>query len=155
MTLIIENADKNLERAIKNVVKLTDAKMTIQKEPSDRLLSAIKEVEEMEKHPERYKSYNSVEEMFEDLNKWLNIKLNFQRLWELGDRMNITLNIPEETQEVYFEIAKERNITKEELMEEAILEYLDDYKTALKLREERLNGEKGESWQSVKKELGL
>lgn len=69
MTLIIENADKNLERAIKNVVKLTDAKMTIQKEPSDRLLSAIKEVEEMEKHPERYKSYNNVEEMFEDLNK--------------------------------------------------------------------------------------
>lgn len=69
--------------------------------------------------------------------------------------MNITLNIPEETQEVYFEIAKERNITKEELMEEAILEYLDDYKTVLKLREERLNGEKGESWQSVKKELGL
>ena len=47
--------------------------------------------------------------------------------------MNITLNIPEETQEVYFEIAKERNITKEELMEEAILEYLEDYKTALKL----------------------
>ena len=147
MTLIIENADKNLEIAIKNVVKLTDAKITIQKEPSDRLLSAIKEVEEMEKHPERYKSYKSVEEMFEDLNKWLNIKL--------GDKMNITLNIPEETQEVYFEIAKERNITKEELMEEAILEYLDDYKTALKLREERLNGEKGESWQSVKKELGL
>ena len=31
-----------------------------------------------------------------------------------GDKMNITLNIPEETQEVYFEIAKERNITKEE-----------------------------------------
>ena len=69
--------------------------------------------------------------------------------------MNITLNIPEETQEVYFEIAKERNITKEELMEEAILEYLDDYKTAFKLREARLNGETGESWQSVKKELGL
>ena len=72
-----------------------------------------------------------------------------------GDKMNITLNIPEETQEVYFEIAKERNITKEELMEEAILEYLDDYKTALTLRKARLNGEQGESWQSVKKELGL
>ena len=69
--------------------------------------------------------------------------------------MNITLNIPEETQEVYFEIAKERNITKEELMKEAILEYLDDYKTALTLRKVRLNGETGESWQSVKKELGL
>ena len=72
-----------------------------------------------------------------------------------GDKMNITLNIPEETQEVYFEIAKERNITKEELMEEAILEYLDDYKTALTLRKARLNGETGESWQSVKEELGL
>ena len=72
-----------------------------------------------------------------------------------GDKMNITLNIPEETQEVYFEIARERNITKEELMEEAILEYLDDYKTALALRKARLNGETGESWQSVKKELGL
>ena len=72
-----------------------------------------------------------------------------------GDKVNITLNIPEETQEVYFEIAKERNITKEELMEEAILEYLDDYKTALTLRKARLNGETGESWQSVKKELGL
>ncbi len=72
-----------------------------------------------------------------------------------GDKMNIILNIPEETQEVYFEIAKERNITKEELMKEAILEYLDDYKTALTLRKARLNGETGESWQSVKKELGL
>ena len=72
-----------------------------------------------------------------------------------GDKMNITLNIPEETQEVYFEIAKERNITKEELMKEAILEYLDDYKIVLTLRKARLNGETGESWQSVKKELGL
>lgn len=72
-----------------------------------------------------------------------------------GDKVNITLNIPEETQEVYFEIAKEINITKEELMKEAILEYLDDYKTALTLRKARLNGETGESWQSVKKELGL
>ena len=69
MILVIENADKNLERAIKNVVKLTDAKMTIKKEPSDELIEAIKEVEEMEKHPEKYKSYKSVEEMFEDLNK--------------------------------------------------------------------------------------
>ena len=72
-----------------------------------------------------------------------------------GDKVNITLNIPEETQEVYFEIAKEINITKEELMKEAILEYLDDYKIALTLRKARLNGETGESWQSVKKELGL
>ena len=80
MILVIENADKNLCIAIKNVVKLTDAKMTIQKEPSDELIEAIKEAEEMEKHPEKYKSYNNVEEMFEDLNKWLNIRLNSQKL---------------------------------------------------------------------------
>ena len=64
MILVIENADKNLCIAIKNVVKLTDAKMTIQKEPSDELIEAIKEVENGE-----IESYKSVEEMFEDLNK--------------------------------------------------------------------------------------
>lgn len=69
--------------------------------------------------------------------------------------MNITLNIPKKAQKIYFEIAKERNITQEELMKEAILEYLDDYNIAVKLREARLNGEKGETWQSVKNELGL
>ena len=42
MILVIENADKNLCIAIKNVVKLTDAKMTIQKEPSDELLESAK-----------------------------------------------------------------------------------------------------------------
>ena len=55
MILVIENADKNLCIAIKNVVKLTDAKMTIQKEPSDRLLEAMKEVENGE--VERYKNF--------------------------------------------------------------------------------------------------
>ena len=55
MILVIENVDKNLCIAIKNVVKLTDAKMTIQKEPSDRLLEAIKEVENGE--VERYKNF--------------------------------------------------------------------------------------------------
>lgn len=30
--------------------------------------------------------------------------------------MNITLNIPKKAQKIYFEIAKERNITQEELM---------------------------------------
>ena len=69
--------------------------------------------------------------------------------------MNITLNIPKKAQKIYFEIAKERNITQEELMKEAILEYLDDYNIAVKLSEARLNGEKGETWQSVKNELGL
>ena len=95
MILVIENVDKNLCIAIKNIVKLTDAKMKIQKEPSDELLEAMKEVEEMEKHPERYKSYKSVEEMFEDLNKWLNIKLNSQKLSNgLKRRLNIIAICP-------------------------------------------------------------
>ena len=55
MILVIENADKNLCIAIKNVVKLTDAKITIQKEPSDELLKAMKEVENGE--VERYKNF--------------------------------------------------------------------------------------------------
>ena len=55
MILVIENADKNLCIAIKSVVKLTDAKMTIQKEPSDKLIEAIKEVENGE--VERYKDF--------------------------------------------------------------------------------------------------
>ena len=41
--------------AIKNVVKLTDAKMTIQKEPSDELIEAIKEIENGE--VESYKDF--------------------------------------------------------------------------------------------------
>ena len=55
MRLVIENADKDLQRAIKNVVKLTDAKMTTQKEPSDELIEAIKEVENGE--VESYKDF--------------------------------------------------------------------------------------------------
>ena len=65
MILVIENADKNLERAIKNVVKLTDAKMTIQKEPSDELTEAIKEVENGE-----VESYKNFEEFKKAMLKW-------------------------------------------------------------------------------------
>ena len=35
--------------------------------PSEELLEAFAEVEEMEKHPERYKSYTSVEEMMRNI----------------------------------------------------------------------------------------
>ena len=48
---------------------------------------------------------------------WLRNKQVLRNKEKKGDKMNIILNIPEETQEFYFEIAKERNITKEELME--------------------------------------
>ena len=37
--------------------------------PSDELLEAFAEVEEMKKHPERYKSYDSAEEMMSDILK--------------------------------------------------------------------------------------
>jgi DNA-damage-inducible protein J len=41
----------------------------IQREvPNADTIAAMKEAEEMEKHPERYKAYDSVEEMMKDLN---------------------------------------------------------------------------------------
>lgn len=35
--------------------------------PSDELKNALEEVDYMMKHPEEYKAYSSVEELFEDL----------------------------------------------------------------------------------------
>lgn len=35
--------------------------------PNDVTITALKEFEEMEKHPERYKSYNDVDQMMEDI----------------------------------------------------------------------------------------
>lgn len=67
MILVIENADKNLCIAIKNVVKLTDAKITIQKEPSDRLLEAMKEVKNGE--VERYKNFKEFKKAMLKWNK--------------------------------------------------------------------------------------
>ena len=111
MILVIENVDKNLCIAIKNVVKLTDAKMKIQKEPSDELLEAMKEVEEMKKHPERYKSYKSVEEMFEDLNKWLNIKLNSQKLSNgLTKKIKHNRDLSELLQEIIMKLANDEKL---------------------------------------------
>ncbi len=37
--------------------------------PNKKLLKALKEAEEMEKHPERYKGYHNIDELFEDLLK--------------------------------------------------------------------------------------
>ena len=34
-----------------------------------KLLKALKEVKKMEKHPEKYKTYNNAEELFKDLDK--------------------------------------------------------------------------------------
>lgn len=37
--------------------------------PSKKLNKALKEVDKMEKHPDKYKSYNNMEELIEDLDK--------------------------------------------------------------------------------------
>lgn len=73
--------------------------------------------------------------------------------------MTLELELPKEAQEAYSHFAKKKqNITKEELMQRALLEYLEnleDLAIALHGREERLNGDVGEPWKNVKKELGL
>lgn len=47
---------------------------------SDEMLEAIAEAEDMEKHPENYKSFNTVEEFMEDLHgeiqNWKNKKIH-------------------------------------------------------------------------------
>lgn len=41
----------------------------VKRKPSKQLLEALKEAAEMEKHPEKYKSYNNIDQLFEDLSK--------------------------------------------------------------------------------------
>ena len=37
--------------------------------PNRKLLKALKEAEKMEKHPERYKTYHNIDELFKDILK--------------------------------------------------------------------------------------
>lgn len=46
-------------------------------EPNTETLNALKEVEDMKKHPENYKAYDDVEEMIEELLKWNYNKTDF------------------------------------------------------------------------------
>ena len=39
--------------------------------PNRKTKKALKEAERIEKHPDKYKKYDSVEELMEDLNSWL------------------------------------------------------------------------------------
>lgn len=49
-------------------VKTASIPFTIEEpKPSKELKKAIKEIEYMEKHPEKYKKYHNVDEMFEDI----------------------------------------------------------------------------------------
>ena len=67
MTLTIENADKDLANAIKSIVKLTKANITISDTKRQKIPSWLKEARDMEKNPHKYKSYKSVDKMFEDI----------------------------------------------------------------------------------------
>lgn len=69
ITLQIANADDNLLKAIKSVINLhPHAKLKIKKsqeKPSNRLLEAIAEVEDMKQNPNFYKGYSSGKEVIE------------------------------------------------------------------------------------------
>ncbi|MGX3044829.1 hypothetical protein [Helicobacter sp. T3_23-1056] len=67
MTLTIENADKELAKIIKSIAKLTKAKVRIS--DREKVPSWLKEAQDMQKNPHKYKSYKSVDEMFEDILK--------------------------------------------------------------------------------------
>ena len=72
--------------------------------------------------------------------------------------MTLELELPKEAQEAYSKFAKEQNITKEELMQKALLEYLEDLEDlaiALRGREERLNGNVGIPLAEVMEKYGI
>lgn len=72
--------------------------------------------------------------------------------------MSITLDLPNNIEKLYKKFAKEQNTTQKELMQKALLAYieeLEDLSIAYEGRKERINGESGENWRDVKKELGL
>ena len=53
----------------KQVIRTQSIPFTIKiPKPNRKTIKALKEVERMEKHPDRYKNYNSVEELLDDLN---------------------------------------------------------------------------------------
>ena len=45
----------------------------ISKKPNRKTIRAIREGEKMMKHPEKYKTFTSVEELMEDLKNWISI----------------------------------------------------------------------------------
>ena len=74
-TMLFEDLGLSLNQALTIFVKQTVREQRIPFEitrniPNKETLAAIAEVEEMEKHPEKYKGYDNVEELMEDLLKW-------------------------------------------------------------------------------------
>ncbi|RDU73620.1 hypothetical protein CQA66_00010 [Helicobacter aurati] len=70
MTLVIENANENLKKAIQAIVKLSDAKVKVKqtsKLSSRKKPSWLKEAKDMQKNPKNYKTYTDVDMMFKDI----------------------------------------------------------------------------------------
>lgn len=70
--LLFKNLGLNMSTAINmfltKCVKTSSIPFKIEEpKPSKKLEKALKEVDYMMKHPDEYKSYNSVEELFKDL----------------------------------------------------------------------------------------
>ena len=52
---------------LRQVINHDGLPFKVSKKPSKQLLEALKEAEEMEKHPEKYKGYHNIEELKKDL----------------------------------------------------------------------------------------
>ena len=72
--------------------------------------------------------------------------------------MSVVLDLPQKLQDAYNRFAKEQEISKEKLMQEALeayLEDLEDLAIAIKGREDRLKGDKGIEASEFYKQLGI
>ena len=70
--VLFKNLGLNMSTAINmfltKCVKTSSIPFKIEEaKPSKELMKALKELDYMEKHPEKYKAYNDVDELFEDL----------------------------------------------------------------------------------------
>lgn len=68
MTITIENADKDLVKIIKSIAKLGKAKVKMNREIT-KTPAWLKEAKDMAQNPHKYKAYESVDEMFEEILK--------------------------------------------------------------------------------------
>ncbi|MGX2982740.1 DUF6290 family protein [Helicobacter sp. 23-1045] len=73
--------------------------------------------------------------------------------------MSVVIDLPNDAEETLALIAKERNLSRENLIKEMILDYLDDLEDArrgeIAYKEYLESGENSVSWQDFKKEINL
>lgn len=59
--------DRLTEEQLKGFVMLFENSVSAEDIPNEETLEAMREVEDMKLHPEKYKGYNDVDEMFKEL----------------------------------------------------------------------------------------